>query len=161
VVASEPGRTASARSEPRAPLAKSFIRARDGTNLFYRDWGTGPALLFAAPWALSSDWWEYQMSALAAHGLRCVAYDRRGHGRSDEPARGYDFDTLADDLAQVIEQLDLHDLTIVGHSMGCAEVVRYLSRRPTGRVARAALVATITPSTLKTADNPNGVEESA
>lgn len=156
-----PGRPAntSTRNERRTP-ANHFIRTRDGTNLFYRDWGAGRPLLFVAPWALNSDWWEYQTGTLSDRGLRCVAYDRRGHGRSEEPGRGYDFDTLADDLAEVIEQLDLRDAVLVGHSMGCAEVVRYLSRQPAGRVAGAVLVATITPFTLKTADNPAGIEES-
>jgi non-heme chloroperoxidase len=140
--------------------ASRFIQACDGTNLYYKDWGAGPPLLFLAPWSLSSDWWEYQMTDLAGRGLRCVAYDRRGHGRSDEPGRGYEFDTLADDLAAVIEELDLRDITIVGHSMGCAEVVRYLSRQHSRRIARAVLVSTITPMILKTADNPAGVDES-
>jgi len=116
--------------------------------------------VFVAPWALPSDWWEYQIADLAGHGLRCLAYDRRGHGRSDEPGTGYEFDTLADDLAAVIEQLDLRDVTLVGHSMGCAEIVRYLSRQPAHRVARAVLVSTITPLIVKTADNPSGVDES-
>lgn len=149
---------ASPRNERRAP-ANHFIRTRDGTNLFYRDWGTGPPLLLVAPWALNSDWWEYQTAALLERGLRCVAYDRRGHGRSEEPGRGYDFETLADDLAEVIEQLDVRDLILVGHSMGCAEVVRYLSRQPANRVAGAVLVATITPFIVKTADNPTGIDE--
>ena len=137
-----------------------FIQASDGTNLFYRDWGTGPAAVFVAPWALNSNWWEYQMAYLAGHGLRCVGYDRRGHGRSEEPGHGYDFDTLAGDLAAVIEQLDLHDVTLIGHSMGAAEVVRYLSRYHAARVARAVLIATITPFSLKTPDNPDGVDKS-
>ena len=143
------------------PPAKPFIEARDGTRLFYRDWGTGQPVLFLAPWALNSNWWEYQMTYLAGQGLRCIGYDRRGHGRSDELGQGYEFDTLADDLAAVIEQLGLRDVTIVGHSMGCGEVVRYLSRHRARRIARAVLVATITPFSLKTADNPNGVERSA
>jgi pimeloyl-ACP methyl ester carboxylesterase len=109
---------------------------------------------------LNSDWWEYQTAILSDRARRCLAYDRRGHGRSEEPGRGYDFDTLADNLAEVIEQLDLRDLILVGHSMGCAEVVRYLSRRPPGRIAGAVLVATITPFILKTEDNPTGIEES-
>jgi non-heme chloroperoxidase len=142
------------------PAANRFIQARDGTNLFYRDWGKGPPVLFVAPWALPSEWWEYQIADLAGRGLRCVAYDRRGHGRSDEPGTGYEFDTLADDLTAVIEQLDLRDVTLVGHSMGCAEIVRYLSRQPAYRVARAVLVSTITPLIVKTADNPSGVDES-
>src|SRR5688572_14035282 len=93
-------------------IAKHFFVARDGTNLYYRDWGAGPPLVFAAPWALNSDWWEYHMTHLADHGLRCIGYDRRGHGRSDEPAQGYEFDTLAGDLATLIEQLDLRDVTL-------------------------------------------------
>ena len=98
------------------------------------------------------------MADLAGRGLRCVAYDRRGHGRSGESNRGYEFDTLADDLAAVLEQLDLHDLTLVGQSVGCGEIVRYLSRHASNRVARVALVSTITPFILKTDDNPEGVD---
>jgi pimeloyl-ACP methyl ester carboxylesterase len=100
------------------------------------------------------------MADLAGRGLRCIAYDRRGHGRSADPGKGYEFDTLADDLAEVVEQLDLRDATLVGHSMGCAEIVRYLSRQPVRRVARAVLIGTITPLTVKRADNPAGVDES-
>ena len=114
--------------------------------------------MFAAPWAMNSSWFDYQIAALSDRGLRCIAYDRRGHGRSPEPATGYDFDTLADDLEAVIEQLDLRDVTLVGQSMGCGEIARYLSRRP-ARVARAVLVSTITPFLLKTADNPDGFDE--
>jgi len=164
LVASDVGRAEVARTQQcRACGARSdvsrFIQARDGTSLFYRDWGKGPPVLFVAPWALPSEWWEYQMADLAGRGLRCIAYDRRGHGRSAEPGKGYEFDTLADDLTEVIEQLDLRDVTLVGHSMGCAEIVRYLSRQPVRRVARAVLIGTITPLVVKTADNPAGVEE--
>jgi non-heme chloroperoxidase len=134
------------------------IKCRDGTRLFYRDWGAGSAVVFVAPWALNCDWWEYQMTYLAGQGLRCIGYDRRGHGRSGEPGRGYEFDTLADDLATVLMRLDLSKVTLVGHSMGCGEVVRYLARHGSGRVARSVLVAPITPFTLKTADNPDGVD---
>ena len=95
---------------------KARIEAADGTHLFFRDLGTGNPVLFAAPWGLNTDWWEYQMSLLAGRGLRCIGYDRRGHGRSDEPASGYDFDTLADDMAAVFDQLDLHSVTLVGQS---------------------------------------------
>jgi non-heme chloroperoxidase len=144
--------------KPHARPAPASIEARDGTSLFYRDWGTGRPAVFVAPWALNSAWWEYQMTSLAGNGVRCIGYDRRGHGRSGEPAGGYEFDTLADDLATVIERLELRDLVLVGHSMGCGEVVRYLSRHGAGRVARAVLVAPITPFTLKTADNPDGVD---
>jgi pimeloyl-ACP methyl ester carboxylesterase len=108
---------------------------------------------------MDSSWWEYEIANLSTRGLRCVAYDRRGHGRSDEPNRGYEFDTLADDLHTVLEQLDLRQVTLVGHSMACGEVVRYMSRHGSaGRVARIALVATITPFLLKTEDNPEGTD---
>jgi pimeloyl-ACP methyl ester carboxylesterase len=103
--------------------------------------------------------WQYQMIHLAGQGLRCVAYDSRGHGRSSDPGQGYDYDTLADDLAAVIEQLDLREVTLVGHSMGGGQVVRYLSRHGARRIARAALVAPSTPFILKTADNPDGVDK--
>jgi pimeloyl-ACP methyl ester carboxylesterase len=147
-----------AASNSRKPQTRRpFVEARDGTNLFVRDWGQGKPLVFAAPWALNSDYWEYQMTPLSARGLRCVAYDRRGHGRSDEPAHGYDLDSLADDLAAVMDQADLRDVTLIGHSMGAAEVVRYLTRHGTRRVARLALIAPVTPFTLKTDDNPEGV----
>jgi non-heme chloroperoxidase len=149
-------------AKPGARPTSSFAFASDGTSLYYKDWGTGPAVVFAAPWALHSSWWEYQMAYLPGQGLRCIGYDRRGHGRSSEPGQGYEFDTLADDLAVLIGQLDLHDVTLVGHSMGSGEVVRYLARHgAAGRVKRAVLVAPITPFTLKTADNPDGVEQSA
>jgi non-heme chloroperoxidase len=138
--------------------SRPFVIARDGTNLFYQDWGNGKPILFVAPWALNSDWWEYQIPHLSSQGFRCIAYDRRGHGRSDQPGHGYDFNTLSDDLAEVIDQLDLHDITLVGHSMGCGEVVRYFSRFGSKRVSRIVLIATITPFTLKTSDNPGGVE---
>jgi len=143
------------------PQAKQFIEAADGTNLFFRDRGTGRPLVFVAPWGLNSAWWDYQVADLAGRGLRCVAYDRRGHGRSGDPSHGYEFDTLADDLAAAIEQLDLHDITLVGQSMGCGEVVRYLSRHGSNRVARVVLVSTITPFALKTDDNPEGADRAA
>lgn len=143
------------------PRTKQFIEAADGTNLFFRDWGTGRPLVFAAPWGLNSSWWEYQMADLAGRGLRCVSYDRRGHGRSGEPTHGYEFNTLADDLAAVVEQLDLRNITLVGQSLGCGEAVRYLSRHGSNRVARVVLVSTITPFVIKTDDNPDGVDRAA
>jgi non-heme chloroperoxidase len=136
----------------------SFVEARDGTRLFFQDWGSGPPLVFIAPWSLNSSWWEYQIAPLSVQGFRCVAPDRRGHGRSDQPGRGYDFDTLADDLATLLARLDLRNVTLVGHSMGCAEVVRYLSKHGSGRVARMILVSTITPLIAKTAGNVEGVD---
>jgi alpha-beta hydrolase superfamily lysophospholipase len=101
----------------------SHIHTSDGTNLFYKDWGDGKPVVFASAWCLNSNAWDYQTNFLTGQGVHCVAYDRRGHGRSSQPGGGYDFDTLADDLATVIEQLDLHDATLVGHSMGAGEVV--------------------------------------
>lgn len=135
-----------------------FIEASDRTNLYYKDWGAGRPVLFIAAWSLSSDIWEYQMTYLSGQGVRCIAYDRRGHGRSDQPGHGYDYDTFAADLASVIEQLDLRDLTLVGHSMGGGEIVRYLSRHGSSRVSKIVLLAASTPFLLKTADNPDGMD---
>jgi pimeloyl-ACP methyl ester carboxylesterase len=139
-----PGTVPAATTRPRR-RAGSFIEAADGTSLFHLDWGQGKPVLFVHAWALSADIWEYQMTELAESGLRCVAYDRRGHGRSADSGRGYDFDTLADDLAAVIEQLDLDRVTLVGHSMGGGEIVRYLARHGSSRVARVVLASAITP----------------
>jgi pimeloyl-ACP methyl ester carboxylesterase len=154
-------RSASAATAPSVARASTrFIQARDGTQLYYEDWGSGRPMVFVAPWALSSAWWEYHVASLTSHGVRCVTYDRRGHGRSDQPGRGYDFDTLAGDLASLFDSLDLRDVVLVGHSMGCAEVVRYLTKHGTRRVSRAVLVSTITPFILKAPDNPEGVDRS-
>lgn len=136
----------------------SFIRTADGVSLFYRDWGRGAPVLFLASWSMPSDSWSYPMLALSEQGCRCIAFDRRGHGRSSDPGGGYDFDTLADDIAAVLDALDMHGVTLVGHSVAGAEIVRYLTRHGGGRVARAALVSTTTPLLLRTADNPNGID---
>jgi len=125
--------------------APNIIRTCDGVNLFYRDWGEGKPVVFVAGWSLPSDQWNYQMLALLEQGARVIAFDRRGHGRSSDPGRGYTLDTLADDLSAVLEALDLHEVTLVSHSMGCNEVVRYLSRHGSGRVQAAALLGTMTP----------------
>lgn len=151
---------------PSVPAARfpaaSFLRTRDGVDLFYRDWGTGKPVVFLSGWALCSDMWNYQMVPLSQQGLRCIAYDRRGHGRSSDPGRGYDYDTLADDLASVLEALDLRDVTLVGHSMASGELVRYLSRYGDSRVERVVFLApAATPFLLKTADNPDGIDASA
>ncbi|WP_420992340.1 alpha/beta fold hydrolase [Cupriavidus sp. 30B13] len=139
-----------------------YIQTRDGVSLFVRDWHDGgPAaatVLFVSSWALPSDSWSCQMQALRAAGLRCIAYDRRGHGRSGDPGRGYDFDTLADDLAAVIEALDLRRVTLVGHSMAAGEIVRYLSRHGAQRVAGMVLVGCTTPCLARSADNPEGID---
>lgn len=137
---------------------KPYIETDDGTMLFYHDWGTGKCILFIHSICLSSQIWQYNMVPLSQQGFRCIAYDRRGHGRSMQPGNGYNYDTLADDLACVINQLDLRDLTLVGHSMGAAEIVRYLSRHGAERVARIVLVAPGLPFMLKTADNPEAQE---
>jgi non-heme chloroperoxidase len=137
------------------------IRTRDGARLFHRDWGAGRAIVFVAGWSMPSDAWARQMQPLAARGMRCVAHDRRAHGRSDDPGRGFDFDTLSDDLAAVMEALDLHDAVLVGHSMGCGEILRYLTRHGARRVGRVVLVATTTPRLMRAADNPHGVPAEA
>jgi non-heme chloroperoxidase len=141
-------------------MRSQFVQARDGTRIFYRDRGRGRPVVFLCAWALNCDFWEYQSAYCSDHGLRCISYDRRGHGRSDQPGSGYEFDTLADDLAALIEQLDVRDAVLVGHAMGCGEVIRYLSRHGVSRIAQAILIATITPFALKTADNPDGANPS-
>ena len=135
-----------------------YIETRDGTQLFYRDWGTGAPLVFISGWALTSESWAYQMAPLSESGLRCIAYDRRGHGRSSDPGRGFDYDTLADDLAAVLDTLDLQNVTLVTHSMAGGEAVRYLSQYGSKRVARVALIGATLPFLTKTADNPDGID---
>jgi pimeloyl-ACP methyl ester carboxylesterase len=135
-----------------------FIQTADRVSLFVTEWGSGPPVVFTHAWGLRSDEWAYQVPALADAGHRCVLYDRRGHGRSDRPAAGYDIDTLADDLAGVIDHLGLDDVTLVGHSLGCKEALRYLTRHGDSRIARMILVAPTTPLLRRTADNPDGVD---
>src|SRR5829696_3175966 len=136
-----------------------FMQTTDATSLFYSDWGEGKAAVFAHAWALNSDMWAYQLPDLTDAGLRCVTYDRRGHGRSDRPRDGYDYDTFADDLASLIELLDLHEITLIGHSLGCSEIIRYLSRHGDARVERVVLLAPTTPMLRKAVDNPDGLDE--
>ncbi len=135
----------------------SFITAKDGTQIYYKDWGEGPVVTFSHGWPLNSDAWDGQMLFLAQHGFRVVAHDRRGHGRSSQASSGNDMDGYADDLAAVIEALDLQDVTLVGHSTGGGEVARYIGRHGTERVARAVLIAAVPPLMLKTASNPEGL----
>src|SRR5476651_1425338 len=142
-----------------ARASSAFVQTRDGQQLFYRDTGTGKPVVFVHGWTLSSAIWRGQLDWLASKGLRAVAYDRRGHGQSTKPASGYDYDTLTSDLAAVLDRLDLRDVTLIGHSMGSGEVVRYLARHGTARIARVLLVAPTTPYALKTGDNPEGVEK--
>jgi len=137
----------------------NIIRTADHTRLFYRDWGHGTPLVFLSGWTLNSGMWAYQMEPLSRLGCRCIAYDRRGHGRSSDPGRGYDFDTLADDLDSVLSTLDLSNVTLVAHSIASGEAVRYLTRHGSARVARIAFIApAATPYLLKTEDNPNGID---
>jgi pimeloyl-ACP methyl ester carboxylesterase len=139
-------------------LGANTIMTGQGAVLFYRDWGAGEPVLFLAGWTLTSDMWAYQMEPLCRQGLRCVAYDRRAHGRSSDPGRGYDYDTLADDLADVIQALGLENVTLVAHSFASGEVVRYLTRHGSGRIARVVLVAPAAiPFLLQTDTNPVGV----
>ena len=137
------------------------IRTKDGTGLFYKDWGEGPVVMFSHGWPLNADTWEDQLFTIASAGYRVVAHDRRGHGRSDQPWNGNDMDTYADDLAAVVEALDLRDVTHVGHSTGGGEVARYIGRHGTSRVRKAVLVSAIPPIMLKTPHNPGGLPKDA
>ncbi len=138
-----------------------YIETQDGTELYVKMWGEGPPVILIHGWPLSADSWDYQMQALADAGFTAIAYDRRGFGRSDQPGDGYDYDTLADDLADVMEAVDAtDDVTLVGFSMGGGEVARYMSRHDGAGVARVALIASVVPFMLKTDDNPNGVPQS-
>ena len=132
------------------------ITTKDGTRIYYNDWGRGQAVVFSHGWPLTADAFEDQMFFLASHGYRCIAHDRRGHGRSDQPWNGNDMDTYADDLAALVEALDLKSAIHVGHSTGGGEVARYVGRYGTKRVAKTVLVGSITPLMLKTAGNPGG-----
>jgi non-heme chloroperoxidase len=133
------------------------ITTKDGTKIHYQDWGAGQPIVFSHGWPLSSDAWEDQMFFLASRGYRCIAHDRRGHGHSDQPWEGNDMDTYADDLAEVVETLDLKHAIHIGHSTGGGEVARYIGRHGTGRVAKAALVSAVPPIMLKSAANPEGL----
>jgi len=133
-----------------------FITAKDGAELYWQEWGEGAPILFLSSLGCGARLWDYQIAAFAEAGYRCIGFDRRGHGHSDQPAGGYDFDTFADDVASLIDDLDLNGLTLIAHSMAGGEAVRYLTRRGSTRIARLILIAPTTPMLLQAEDNPNG-----
>ena len=133
------------------------ITTQDGTRIFYKDWGSGKPVVFSHGWPLNADAWDAQMLFLVQKGFRVIAHDRRGHGRSDQPSQGNDMDTYADDLAALLDALDIQGATLVGHSTGGGEVAHYIGRHGTKRVARAVLIGAVPPIMLKTASNPNGL----
>src|SRR5881392_857349 len=135
----------------------STITVKDGTTIYYKDWGKGPVITFSHGWPLNSDAWDAHLLFFAQHGFRVLAHDRRGHGRSSQAWSGNDMNGYADDLAGVIEALDLNEITMVGHSTGGGEVARYIGRYGTKRVAAAVLIAAVPPLMLKTAANAEGL----
>lgn len=135
----------------------SFITTTDGTQIYYKDWGSGQPVVFSHGWPLCSDSWEAQMFHLASNGFRCIAHDRRGHGRSSQPWQGNDMDTYADDLAAMFDALDLNNAILVGFSTGGGEVARFIGRHGTRRVGKAALISAVPPLMLKTESNPGGL----
>lgn len=140
-----------------AKVPGSRFATKDGTEIFYKDWGTGQPVVFSHGWPLSADAWDGQMLFLGQHGYRVIAHDRRGHGRSGQPWEGNHMDQYADDLAELIEKLDLHNVVLVGHSTGGGEITRYVGRHGTKRVAKMVLIGAVPPIMLKTASHPNGL----
>jgi non-heme chloroperoxidase len=144
-------------TQTRGVIRSSFVEVADGTQIYFKDWGSGQPIVFSHGWPLTADAWDDQMVFLASRGYRCIAHDRRGHGRSSQPWQGNEMDTYADDLATLVEALDLQDAVHVGHSTGGGEVARYIGRHGTKRVAKAVLIGAVPPLMLKTAANPGGL----
>lgn len=135
----------------------NFVTAKDGTQIFFKDWGQGSAVVFSHGWPVTADFWDPQMVFLRQRGYRVIAHDRRGHGRSSQPGHGHNMDTYADDLATLMDTLDLNEVTLVGHSAGGGEVTRYLGRHGTKRVKKVILIGAVVPMLVRTQSNPNGV----
>jgi len=144
-------------TEGRGVIRSSFVEVADGTQIYFKDWGSGQPIVFSHGWPLTADAWDDQMVFLASRGYRCIAHDRRGHGRSSQPWNGNEMNTYADDLATLVDALDLQDAVHVGHSTGGGEVARYIGRHGTKRVAKAVLIGAVPPLMLKTAANPGGL----
>jgi len=147
---------------PKSHSSRStFVTTDDGVNIFYQDWGSGPPIVLVHALGMNSDQWQYNIADLIASGYRCIAFDRRGHGRSDRPRDGYTYSRLVDDLAAVMDALDVRDATVVGHSFGALEAAGYVARHGRARVRRLALLCPTLPALLKTDDNPEGIDRSA
>ena len=157
ITASNQAHAAASSDQSKGNHAMNSITTRDGTQIYFKDWGSGQPVVFSHGWPLSADAWESQMFFLASHGYRCIAHDRRGHGRSSQPWDGNDMDHYADDLADLLDALDVKGATLIGHSTGGGEVTRYIGRHGTKRVAKAVLVGAVPPIMVKTAVYPGGL----